>query len=150
MRKTSVVLHHSLTKDSGTVSWGAIRRYHTTPKPQGMGMLAIGYQYGIDLVGDAYETMVGRMEEETAAAAPGANQNGIHICLVGNFDVEPVPAAQMKSAVTLAASICRRWQIQPSQIFGHRDFNAAKSCPGNLVDLKQFRADVAALLALVP
>lgn len=142
-KKSAIVLHHSLTKDGTTVSWGAIRKFHTETN----GWRAIGYHFGIELVGDTYEILVGRMVEEEAAACKEGSMNrlGIHICLVGNFDEGPVPEAQWKAAVRLVASLMQQFQIPVGRIWGHRDF-ANKTCPGVRFDLEAFRRDVGRLV----
>jgi hypothetical protein len=59
---------------------------------------------------------------------------------------EPMTPAQRQASIRLHVFICRRTGINPTQIFGHRDFNATE-CPGVLRnDLTAFRRDVAAAL----
>jgi len=140
---TKIIVHHSLTKDSGTVSWGAIRRYHTTPKPQGMGMLDIGYHAGVELVETAgiksYEILMGRMWDVQGAHTIGQNFCSLGICFVGNFDLA-VPSGL---ALMTGAKVIRLWmylfKIRKDSIFPHRDF-AAKTCPGNLFDMNELKS----------
>lgn len=136
------MIHHSLTKDSQTVSWPAIRRYHTITN----GWDDIGYHYGIELLedklGSSYEVILGRPENQRAAACPqgGMNSIAIHICCVGNFDIEK-PAAEMLRilASRLLIPVMDRYKISSSKIVGHRDYNPAKSCPGNQFNLDTLR-----------
>lgn len=139
MRKIdSIMIHHSLTKDSETVSWAAIERYHIETN----GWTDIGYHYGIEQINGIYHCLVGRPEHRPAAACPQGNMNhrAIHICCVGNFDVDKVELLMLKLLVKrLLLPIMDRYGIIPSRIYGHRDFNPAKTCPGKGFDMMYLR-----------
>lgn len=135
MTPKRIVLHHSLTKDSGTVSWGAIRKYHI----ETMHWTAIGYAAGLELVNDRYEILIGRMLNEQGAHTAGHNQDSLGICCVGNFDEIDVPKQQWDLAVRFATSLCDLFSIPTDEIYGHREFNPLKTCPGTHFDLNEFR-----------
>lgn len=139
--KNQVVIHHSATKDSGTVSWGAIERFHIDTNKWN----DIGYHYGVELVGDAAYALVGRAEHKRAAAVKelNVNETGIHICVVGDFDVAPPPPVVLDVLVRrVLIPVMERWAIPPSRIFGHRDYANYKSCPGKYFDLEALRKRV--------
>jgi N-acetylmuramoyl-L-alanine amidase len=163
MTPTHVTLHHSLTKDSGTASWQAIRRFHTSHKcggdivpfkdvatlrDQGRHVSNpwrdIGYHYGIEAVNDHQEILVGRMMNETGAHCPQENMNRVSlgICFVGNFDIVMPPVDQWTLGVRLVRSIVDLFDIPFDNIRGHRDYNSHKSCPGKLFNVDMFRAAV--------
>lgn len=137
MRPRRIIIHHSATADSGTVSWGAIRRYHIVECVWG----DIGYHFGVELVGDGYEILAGRMPDAPGAHTRGQNAESIGVCLVGNFDAALPPALQWQKGVELVAWLCRNFSIPAAEVRGHRDF-ANKSCPGDMFDMNRFRRDL--------
>jgi hypothetical protein len=137
MKPTRIIIHHSLTEDSKTLSWQAIRRYHKETN----GWKDIGYHYGIELVNDEYEILTGRMLNVPGAHTVGQNHDSIGVCVVGNFDNKIPPKDQWNMAVKLCKALCNLLNIPVSQIFAHRDF-AKKSCPGKMFDMDKFRHDV--------
>ncbi len=150
MNKQFIVIHHSLTKDSGTVSWGAIRDDHLKK-----GWRKIGYQFGVELVGDFHEILVGRFTNETGAHTRemGMNRIGIGICVVGNFDVE-IPSQQILSRLrSLVLWQMDEHEIPVQNVIGHRDagmmagynwkWGEYKSCPGKLFNMSSFRDSLA-------
>ena len=139
--KTHIVIHHSLTKDSETVSWGAIRKFHVENQKWN----AIGYHFGIEMVNGYPEILLGRMLHETAAAVKEQNMNkkGIHICIVGNFDITEPPKAIWDKAVELTAFLCDMLKIPAStNIKSHNYYAPYKSCPGIKFNMNKFVSDV--------
>ena len=136
-RWSHIMLHHSLTKDGATVSWQAIRKYHK----ETMGWKDIGYHFGMELINDQHEILIGRNLDQEGAHCVGMNQKAIGICFVGNFDEAPVPFDQWRKGIAFVATLCKIFDILPQFIVGHRDY-APKSCPGKLFDLRIFRSDV--------
>ena len=136
--RTHIMIHHSLTRDGQTVSWGAIRRYHVEHN----GWDAIGYHYGVELVGDHYEVLLGRSELDPAAACPQAQMNtrALHVCCVGNFDQAPPPAPMLETLVRLVIlPAMAEYGIPSERIIGHRDIKSSKTCPGTEFNLEVVR-----------
>ncbi|MCU4748868.1 MULTISPECIES: peptidoglycan recognition family protein [Streptomyces] len=81
------------------------------------------------------------------AHTSGQNYDGIGICTEGAYhDGATPPQAQWEVLVSLCAYTCQRYGIAPTQLYGHKDFNATL-CPGVLHDmLPQLRSEVAAAL----
>lgn len=140
-----IAIHHSLTKDSGTVSWNAIRRYHkTNPNYK---FRDIGYHFGIELVGNAYEILTGRMMTEVGAHVRGHNSDTIGICFIGNFDEHEPSKAQWNKGIKLVASLCEVFSLNAYNVIGHYNFDSHKSCPGHMFEMTKFREEIAANLS---
>jgi hypothetical protein len=136
-RPNKIILHHSATADGPTVSWGAIRRFHVVECAWG----AIGYHYGIELVGDYYEVLIGRLPYEVGAHTQGQNSCSLGVCFVGNFDKAVVPREQWAKGLWLCRSLISQFGIARDAIFGHRSF-ANKSCPGQHFDVERFKSEI--------
>lgn len=130
----TVVLHHSLTKDGKTVSWSAIRRYHVHK----LGWLGIGYHFGVELVGNSYEILLGRLMNQRGAHAPPVNSHSWGICVIGNFDEEPPEATQLIVVKNLVRALLDVRGLDRSAVKGHRDVQANRTCPGKLFPLEEF------------
>lgn len=160
IRPTHIICHHSLTKDSGTVSWPAIRRYHMSwaykgniiTREEAEVLIAegkavkhpydeIGYHYGIELVKDRHEILVGRQLGRRGAHCRGKNRGTIGICFVGNFDIEHVPQEQWELGLELVRSLMWVFDIPKENVVGHRDYSS-KSCPGNNFSMEGFRGEL--------
>jgi len=163
MKPNAIVLHHSATKDSATVSWQAIRRYHTSYKLDGQILeydaackLAaagraverpwadIGYHFGIELIDSHFEVMTGRMMNETGAhcTQQGMNRCSLGICFVGNFDDAAPCDKQWVLGLRLVRCLMQTYDIPVDRVYGHRELASYKSCPGKAFDLQQFRHDL--------
>ena len=147
MTRQFIMVHHSLTKDSGTVSWWAIEKYHRED-PKHL-WRDIGYHAGVELVtadpglvGYEYQALLGRPESAVAAACPqgGMNELALHVCCVGNFDLAPPPPGLVRCLVRrVLLPWMSEYGIPPERIVRHHDFNPAKSCPGTQWDMGLLR-----------
>jgi len=136
MRPEYIIIHHSLTRDSDTVSWNAIRRYHVHK----LGFDYIGYHFGIELVGDRYETLLGRPLNHVGAHCieERMNHKSWGICVVGNFDLAPPEGTQLILLKTLVKSLMDIANIDKDHIKMHRDFAKYKTCPGKYFPFAEF------------
>lgn len=125
MTPTQIIIHHSLTADGSTVSWGAIRHYHIVT----LGWEDIGYHAGTELVGNAYEIFMGRMWDVVGAHTRGENLHSLGLCFVGNFDVDVPPQVQLAAGARVIRLWMRLFHIGLPNIYPHSHF-ADKSCPG--------------------
>lgn len=128
MRPTHIVIHHTLTEDGKTVSWDAIRQYHKS-----MGWREIGYHYGIELINDHYEILVGRLQDEVGAhcKAEHMNEHSLGLVLVGNFDIHPPLPIQLDFLIKLTRSLQSSFSIPSSNVVPHRAYATYKTCPGS-------------------
>lgn len=136
MQPNRIILHHSLTKDSETVSWGAIRNYHINNN----GWFGIGYHFGIEDLRGQIEILMGRFPDQQGAHCRGNNADSIGICFVGNFDIEPPSEIVWKKGIMLCKYLMEVLHIQTVQ--GHRELDPRKTCPGRLFDLDKFRKEL--------
>ncbi|KKM79224.1 hypothetical protein LCGC14_1352120 [marine sediment metagenome] len=142
MHPRFIILHHSLTKDSITVSWNAIRRHHIYEN----GWVDIGYHFGIELVGtDNYEIIMGRMLNETGAHCrdKSMNRKSLGICVIGNYDKSHVPDRQWRKTCHLVRSLMEIYNIDHDKVLGHREVTEDnRTCPGSFFDMDKFRKEI--------
>lgn len=148
MKKTHLVIHHSATPDGQTFSWGAIRKFHVEQR----GWRDIGYHFGTELVGDAYENIMGREWDDHGAHCPegGLNAIGLGWCVVGNFDILAPSPILWTHLIKTGKYLTRFLKIPVENILGHAEAQAkygvvSKSCPGKNFDLERFRKEIACL-----
>lgn len=126
MEPKHIIIHHSLTVDDDVLSVGPMRDYHKSKRWKD-----IGYHGIIDKVDGYYETVIGRMWNETGAHCIGYNKKSLGLCLVGDFDHHPPPADQLCKAARLARYWMRLFDIPIDNVGMHRQYDPRRTCPGN-------------------
>ena len=138
MKPTHIIMHHSATRDGQTFSWGAIRRHHTAV----LGWRDIGYHFRIELVGEYYEVILGRLPNEIGAhcVAEAMNRRALGICCVGNFDEATPSDRQWQMALNFVRHLMDFHRIPPGHVLGHGEVAAdGRTCPGKWWDMDLFR-----------
>jgi len=140
MKPEYIVMHCSATEDSGTVSWQAIRRYHTGT----LGWSDIGYHFGLELVGDQFEVLAGRPPSKKGAhcKAAGMNSRSIGVCFVGDYDTAKPPPEMVALGANYVAGLCETLGIPVENVIGHSEVEDRKTCPGLMFDMDDFRKTV--------
>lgn len=121
------------------------------------GWAGIGYHYVIRKDGSVE---VGEDERRKGAHCrdSGMNAKAVGVCFSGHHGDdfhsvtgEPWTAAQREAWHTLAADLCRRFQIPVDRVIGHREAGARKACPGDRIDCDAVRAELRTVLGgIVP
>lgn len=147
MRKIDyIIIHHSLSNDTKTRNFDAIRKYHMKTKRWN----DIGYHYVVEDVEGEAVSFFGRPVKKMGAHVKGMNKNTIGVCIVGNYDRDEVPEHLWEVAVQLVNVLRIRFGICRSNVLGHWEaqkkqgipYERRKSCPGLFFDMKKFRKDV--------
>ena len=144
MREIKKIIIHC--SDSGFGDAELIDKWHKE-----RGWKGIGYHYVIlngCLAKDAYRTEndglieVGRDIKEIGAHCEGHNEDSIGICLIGAHHFS---AHQLYIALpAIIRQIIYKYNIPVSEIYGHCEFNSAKTCPN--MDMKIVREKLMNLL----
>lgn len=124
-----IIVHCADTPEGRDDKTADIKRWHTAQPPKGNGWSDIGYHYVIELDGTV---MPGRPVEKNGSHCSGHNADSIGICYVGGCDKDMKPKdtrteAQKTAMLTLLKYLVAKYP--GVTIYGHRDFNAGKSCP---------------------
>jgi len=128
---THIGIHHSLSTDGTVFNWRAIRNWHINEN----GWSDVGYHYGIELIDNTYEVLVGRPLHLPGAHIKegGMNKKAIAICFVGNYDEKAPPVEMIDVACTrLIIPLMKIFDIGQDKIIFHRDKAPYKSCPGHM------------------
>ena len=137
---TKVILHCSATKDTDSLSWEAIRRYHVDT----LGWSDIGYHYGIEMYNGQLVYKRGRHPYTQGAhcKAAGRNQDSLGVCVVGEYDTVPPDQDRIDATVCFLANLCFVFNIKPEDVYGHREFEPMKTCPGKMWNMDLIRGEV--------
>jgi N-acetylmuramoyl-L-alanine amidase len=129
-----IVIHHSENEDNFRI----IKQYHTGPKPKGHGWAHVAYHVVIEASGQIYR---GCNEDIVAGGcdrASHASPTSLEVCLCGNLNNHTASPSAYDALIKLLILWCKKYQINPHNIVGHKDVQPMKhnptrpnTCPGN-------------------
>ncbi len=124
-----ITLHHEGTifnpqKESAGVH---IKKVQTWGMSEARNWADIPYHFIIDFDGNVFE---GRNPFTVGETATNYNPEGhLLISCLGNFMEQEVPEKQLNALVNLIAYCCKKYQIDPETLKGHKDY-IQTDCPG--------------------
>ena len=141
----TIVLHHSATEGGNIDSIDSVHRQQKDSA--GNPWLGIGYHFvvgngratGNQSMGDGEVQPTFRWQQQLAGAHAGRreqNEQGIGICLIGNFEQAAPTDKQLASLTALLKTLSGRYAISPARLLRHQDVHATL-CPGRLFPWKQ-------------
>ena len=144
-----IVIHHSATPT------GSMAFFDKEHKSKGWD--GVGYHF---VIGNGTNTGDGQVEvtsrwsqQKWGAHAKTAdnrfNEQGVGICLVGNFDLERPSTKQMQSLSRLVSYLMQTYGISAQNVVGHRDTKPT-DCPGKYMSLAAVRSSALAATAQSP
>jgi hypothetical protein len=133
-----IVIHHSATTN------GSVASFDHEHKSKGWD--GVGYHF---VIGNGRGMSDGEIDPtprwpiqkwgaHTKTANNEYNENGIGICLVGNFDVTRPSQSQLKSVSKLVAHLMKTYKISPNNVVGHGDCKPT-DCPGRYTSVARIK-----------
>ena len=141
---TAIVVHHSGT---GNGNAAIFDKWHR----EGNHWDGVGYDFvignGTDS-GDGQVEVTFRWRKQVPGAhcggTPGnwANEDGVGICLVGNFNNTEPTSRQMQSLLKLVSFLQSRYNIPSSRVYGHNTTPGGRKtdCPGRKFLMTRFKS----------
>jgi len=139
----AIIVHHSATRTGNAAIFDKKHREENHWE-------GVGYDFvignGTDS-GDGQVEVTFRWREQLTGAhckTPNnwANENGIGICLVGNFEYATPTARQMQSLLKLVRFLQNRYRIPKSRVYGHQSTPGARvtDCPGRRFPMARLKS----------
>lgn len=140
---TAIVIHHSATENGNAAIFDRMHREENHWD-------GVGYDFVIGNgtnSGDGQIEVTFRWRNQKIGAHCGgtpenwANEEGIGICLVGNFDHTTPTSQQMQSLAKLVRFLQKRYGISTDRIYGHNNTPGARvtACPGARFSMTRFK-----------
>jgi hypothetical protein len=140
---TAIIIHHSATDRGNAAIFDKDHR-------ENHGWDGVGYDFVIGNgtnSGDGQVEVTFRWRQQITGAhckTPDnwANEDGIGICLVGNFNNYLPTNRQMQSLAELTRFLQKRYNIPKSSIYGHKNTRGARvtDCPGHMFPMARFKS----------
>ncbi len=143
---TAIIIHHSGTREGNAAIFDKWHREEN-------GWEGVGYDFVIGNGTDSGDGEVeptyrwrGQLTGAHCGGTPGnwANEEGIGICLVGDFNRTLPTPKQRASLVQLVRFLQQRYRIPKSRIYGHGTTPGAHitDCPGRRFPMAWFKASL--------
>jgi N-acetylmuramoyl-L-alanine amidase len=129
-----VIVHCSDSDDSLDFGFKDINEWHRQRGWLSPSGISCGYHFIIRRDGSIE---VGRPIDEKGAHCEGQNSNSIGICWIGRNSPSN---AQIKQLHILCKELIDIYKLQVTDVYGHKEFNPAKTCPN--LDMDKFRAEL--------
>ncbi len=140
---TAIVIHHSATENGNAAIFDRMHREENHWD-------GVGYDF---VIGNGTNSGDGQIEvtfrwrnQKTGAHCGGtpenwANEEGIGICLVGNFNHSTPTSQQMQSLAKLVRFLQKRYGIPTDRIYSHKNTPGARVtvCPGARFSMIRFK-----------
>jgi len=142
---TSMVLHHTGTQQGDVTSIDQAHLQRTDD--EGRPWLGIGYHF---LIGNGRGMDDGQIEptfrwrrqlQGAHAGVTNYNEQGIGICLVGDFESEPPTERQVEAVESLIGTLSERFGISATNMVRHSDISDTL-CPGRMFPFDEITARV--------
>ena len=133
-----IIIHHSATEVGNALA------FHMSHRAKGWD--SIGYDFVIDNgTGGKQDGQIEatprwiKQLDGAHCKASDMNSKAIGVCLVGNFNEEPVSKKQMESLIYLVKTLKNYYKIHDNHIMGHGQVpQASTQCPGTNFPWKKF------------
>jgi hypothetical protein len=143
-RWKTIVVHHSASTNSTPAGMNAYHLQRGWENGLGYHFVignGVGYPDGQVYVGPRWKKQQTGAHCKASAgkyfgvfrAANFFNQQGIGICLIGNFDKEQPTARQVATLRKLIALLCSESGVGRASVYGHGEVTNATACPGKLL-----------------